>query len=189
MRDVFKWGGGVIITGILVTLVILVFIKGYIKYEVNVIDALMLVLTTVLTIAVAYMGNSYDKRSVSRDIISKDLMELCDVYCRNMLVLEQLDKGEISIDDAKSDIRMTFHRGDVISDMIVAEIKESFPKFLKDEKEIQNIVTPYWKWLTDGEMQEANFVMSQQFLKEHETKVRKMISEVRLVVHRLTKLA
>ena len=83
-----------------------------------------------------------------------------------MSILEQLSKGEISLDDAKTDIRMTFHRGDVISDMILEEIKESFPKFLNDKNSIQNLATSYWKWLTDGDMQEANFVISQQFLKE-----------------------
>lgn len=168
MKELLKYASGVAI-GIVVTLVILSFIKGCINYEINIIDTLMLIITTALTIAVVYLGNSLNKRDVARDIISKDLMELCDVYSRNMSILEQLSKGEISLDDAKTDIRMTFHRGDVISDMILEEIKESFPKFMDDKNAIQNLATSYWKWLTDGDMQEANFVISQQFLKEHET--------------------
>ena len=188
MKELLKYASGAAI-GIVVTLVILSFIRGCINYEINIIDALMLIITTALTIAVVYLGNSLNKRNVARDIISKDLMELCDVYSRNMSILEQLSKGEISLDDARTDIRMTFHRGDVISDMILEEIKESFPKFLNDKNSIQNLATSYWKWLTDGDMQEANFVISQQFLKEHETKVRKTISDIRLVIHRLTKSA
>ena len=46
----------------------------------------MLIITTALTIAVVYLGNSLNKRNVARDIISKDLMELCDVYSRNMSI-------------------------------------------------------------------------------------------------------
>ena len=182
MKELLKYASGAAI-GIVVTLVILSFIRGCINYEINIIDALMLIITTALTIAVVYLGNSLNKRNVARDIISKDLMELCDVYSRNMSILEQLSKGEISLDDAKTDIRMTFHRGDVISDMILEEIKESFPKFLNDKNSIQNLATSYC------DMQEANFVISQQFLKEHETKVRKTISDIRLVIHRLTKSA
>ena len=175
MKELLKYASGVAI-GIVVTLVILSFIKGCINYEINIIDTLMLIITTALTIAVVYLGNSLNKRDVARDIISKDLMELCDVYSRNMSILEQLSKGEISLDDAKTDIRMTFHRGDVISDMILEEIKESFPKFMDDKNAIQNLATSYWKWLTDGDMQEANFVISQQFLKEHEN-IREAIKE------------
>ncbi len=188
MRELLKYTSGFVI-GIVVILVILSFIKGWLNYEINIIDALMLVITTALTVAVVYLGNSLNKKDMARDIISKDLMELCDVYSRNMWILEQFNKGEISLNDAKADIRMTFHRGDVISDMIIEEIKESFPKFLEDEKEIQNLATSYWKWLTDGDMQEADFIISQQFIKEHETRVRKTISEIRLVIHRLIKSA
>lgn len=188
MRALLKYAIGIVI-GIIITLIVLSIIKGCLCYEINIIDALMLVVTTVLTVAVVYWGNSLNKRDTSRDIISKDLMELCDVYSRNMSILEQLNKGEISIEEARADIRMTFHRGDVISDMIVEEIKVSFPKFLKEEKEIQNLATSYWKWLTDGDMQEGNFKISQQFLREHETKVRKTISDIRNLIHRLIKSA
>ena len=188
MKELLKYASGFAI-GTVVILAILSVIKGYIDYEINIIDALMLIITTALTVAVVYLGNSLNKKDVARDIISKDLMELCDVYCKNMSILEQLNKGEISLNDAKADIRMTFHRGDVISDMIIEEINESFPKFLKDKKEIQNLVTSYWKWLTYGDMQATGFVISQQFLREHETRVRKTISDIRLVIHRLIKSA
>ena len=51
-----------------------------------------------------------------------------------MSILEQLSKGEISLDDAKTDIRMTFHRGDVISDngclfLILAAFLALLPSF------------------------------------------------------------
>lgn len=188
MRELSKYASGFVI-GIVVVLVVLSVIKGYIDYKINIIDALMLVITAVLAVAVVYLGNSLNKKDVARDIISKDLMELCEVYSRNMSILAQLNKGEISLNEAKADIRMTFHRGDVISDMIIEEINESSPKFLKDKKEIQNLATSYWKWLTDGNMQETDFVISQQFLREHETRVRKTISDIRLVMHRLIKSA
>lgn len=188
MKDVFKYVCGFAL-GIAMALSGISVIKGYIDYNVNIIDALMLVVTTVLTIAVVYLGKFLNKKDVARDIISKDLIELCDVYCRNMLILERLSKGDISMEDAMTDIRMTFHRGDVIADMITEEIKESFPKFLKDENEIQNLTTSYWKWLTDGEMQEAGFRISPVFLKAHETKVRKTIANIKLLMHRLIKYA
>ena len=85
MKELLKYASGVAI-GIVVTLVILSFIKGCINYEINIIDTLMLIITTALTIAVVYLGNSLNKRDVARDIISKDLMELCDVYSRNMSI-------------------------------------------------------------------------------------------------------
>ena len=188
MKGLLKFSIGVVV-GIVVTLVILSSVRGCINYEINIVNALTLVITTLLTIAVVYLGNSLNKRYVARDMISKDLMELCDVYSRNMSILEQLSKDEISLDDAKADIRMTFHRGDVISEMILEEMKESFPKFLEDKNAIQNLSTSYWKWLTDGEMQEVDFVVSQPFLKDHETRLRKTISDIRLVIHRLIKSA
>ena len=168
MRNAIKYAYGFAV-GIVTTLIVLSIIKGFINYEINIIDALMLVITASLTIAVVYLGNSLNKKGTACDIISKDLIELCDVYCRNILILEQLNKGTISIEDAMTDIRMTFHRGDVIADMITTEIKESFPRFLKDENEIQNLTTSYWKWLTDGEMQEADFKVSPNFLKDKST--------------------
>ena len=114
-------------------------------------------------------------------------MELCEVYSRNILIIEKLNKQEISIADANTDIRMTFHRGDVIAEMITKEINESFPDFLKDKSEIQNLTTSYWKWLTDGDMQEANFAISQSFIKAHETEYRKTISNIKMIIHRLIK--
>lgn len=188
MRNIFKYACGFAV-GIVTTLTVLSIIKGCLNYEINIIEALMLVITTILTVAVVYLGNSLNKKGTACDIISKDLIELCDVYCSNILILERLNKGTISIEDAMTDIRMTFHRGDVIADMITTEIRASFPKFLKDENEIQNLTTSYWKWLTDGEMQEANFKVSPNFLKAHETKVRNTIANIKLLMHRLIKYA
>lgn len=188
MKGFYKYVVGFAI-GIVTAIFILSIIKGRIDYQVNIIDVLMIVVTTALTVAVVYLGNSLNKKDVARDLISKDLMELCDVYSKNMFILEQLGKAKISLEEAKTDIRMTFHRGDMIADMIVQEINASFPKFLNNEHEIENLATTYWKWLTDGDMQAANFVISPQFLKAHETEVRKTIISIRLVVHRLIQSA
>ena len=57
MKELLKYASGAAI-GIVVTLVILSFIRGCINYEINIIDALMLIITTALTIAVVYLGNS-----------------------------------------------------------------------------------------------------------------------------------
>ena len=51
MKELLKYASGAAI-GIVVTLVILSFIRGCINYEINIIDALMLIITTALTIAV-----------------------------------------------------------------------------------------------------------------------------------------
>ena len=187
MGEIIKYGLSVL-TGIGLALVGIAIYKGNIAYNINIIDTLMLVITTILTISVVYLGHSLGKKNTACDIITSDLKELCEVYSRNILIIDQLSKQEISLEDARTEIRMTFHRGDVITEMITKEIKESFPKFLKkEEKEIQNLLTPYWKWLTDGDMQEANFAISQSFIKAHETEYRKTISSIKLVIHRLIK--
>ncbi len=176
-----------VILGISLTLGGFAIYDGCLDYNINIIDALMLVITTALTVSVVYLGNSLNKKNTACDIIVKDLMELCEVYSKNILIIEKLNKQEISLEDAKTDIRMTFHRGDVIIEMITKEIQESFPNFLKDNNEIQNLPTTYWKWLTDGDMQDANFKISQSFLKAHETEYRKTVSNIRLIIHRLIK--
>lgn len=78
MKELLKYASGAAI-GIVVTLVILSFIRGCINYEINIIDALMLIITTALTIAVVYLGNSLNKRNVARDIISKDFYVILQV--------------------------------------------------------------------------------------------------------------
>ncbi len=183
---VIKYGLAVLF-GIAIALTVVAIYGGCLDYQINIIDTLMLVVTTALTIAVVYLGHSLNKKNTACDIITKDLMELCEVYSRNILIIEKLSKQEISIADANTDIRMTFHRGDVIAEMITKEINESFPDFLKDKSEIQNLTTSYWKWLTDGDMQEADFQISQSFMKAHETEYRKTISNIKMIVHRLIK--
>lgn len=65
MKETLKYVSGFAI-GIVVILTILSVIKGYIDYEINIIDALMLVITTALTVAVVYLGNSLNKKDVAR---------------------------------------------------------------------------------------------------------------------------
>ncbi len=156
-------------------------------YQINIIDLLMLIATIFLAVAVVYLTRSLEKKDTARDLVTKDLLELCDTLNSNQGILSELSKHNMTLDDAKAEIRMVFHRSDLLTDMVNNEIKESFPKFLTTDKEIENITTPYWKWLTDGDMQEANFAISQQFMRAHETQLKQTVAKIRLVIHRLVK--
>lgn len=162
-------------------------IRGYMCYQINIIDLLMLIATVFLAVAVVYLTRSLEKKDTARDLVTADLLELCDTLNCNQNTLNKLSNQQISLNDAKAEIRMVFHRGDLLTDMVNSEIKESFPKFLKTDKELENTITPYWKWLTDGDMQEANFAISPQFIRAHETQLRKTVANIRLMIHRLVK--
>lgn len=176
-----------IIIGVALGIGILALIKGYICYQINIIDLLMLIATIFLAVAVVYLTRSLEKKDTARELVTADLLELCETLNSNQKTLNKLSSQQINIDEAKTEIRMSFHRGDLLTDMVNSEIKESFPKFLKSEHELANLITPYWKWLTDGDMQEANFTINAQFIRAHETHLRQTIAKIRLMIHRLVK--
>ena len=170
----------------LLIFVILMMIKGRLQYEVNIIDLCSFFVTIILAIIVVYLTKPLEKKDFARDIISKDLLELCAVYEQNLQILKMLEKKEISLDNARSEVNMTFHRGDIIADMITKEVKESFPSFSLD---IEKITTSYYKGITGGKLQFSDFQIDNSYQKEHETKLRNTITEIRLIIHRLIKEA
>lgn len=164
--------------------IVLMIVKGTLCYSVNVIELCSFLATIALAIVVVFLTKSLEKREIARDMIAKDLLELCSTYESNVQTLEKLEKGELNLDAARSEINMTFHRGDIITDMISEELKESFPNFNHD---ICNIATSYWKWLTGNDLQKSDFQINASFQKEHETKLRKTITDIRIVIHQLIK--
>lgn len=176
-----------IIVGAALGIGLIALIKGYVCYQINIIDLLMLIATIFLAVAVVYLTRSLEKKDTARDLVTTDLLELCEILNSNQKTLNRLSSQQINVEDAKAEIRMSFHRGDLMIDMVNNEIKESFPSFLKSEQELENLITPYWKWLTDGDMQEANFVINTQFIRAHETHLRQTIAKIRLMIHRLVK--
>jgi hypothetical protein len=181
------WGLYVLIATVCLSLlgaIILMIIKGSLYYNINIVELCSFLATIALAIVVVYLTKSLEKRDIARDMIAKDLLELCSTYESNVYILEKLEKGELGLDAARSEINMTFHRGDVITDMIFEELKESFPHFNHD---IRNIATPYWKWLTGNDLQKDNFQISVSFQKQHETNLRKTITDIRIIIHKLIK--
>lgn len=169
---------------VLLAFVILMVARGTLCYSVNIVELCSFIATTSLAIFVVYLTKSLEKKDTARDIITKDLLELCSTYESNVHILERLEKGELSLGIARREINMIFHRGDIITDMIHDELKESFPDFHDD---IHNIVTPYWKWLTGGDLQTDTFQIDKNFQKDHETNLRNTIAKIRIVIHRLIK--
>lgn len=182
-----KWGS-YIAKGILFLIPLsfcwLIGTRGIFSYSVNIVELYSCIATTILAVVVVYLTKSLEKKDIARDIITKDLLELCSTYESNVRILERLEKGELSLDIARSEINMTFHRGDIITDMISKELKESFPDF---HDGIQNIATSYWKWLTGNDLHNSDFQIDKKFQKEHETHLRNTITQIRIVIHQLIK--
>lgn len=168
----------------LLSAIVLMIVKGTLCYSINVVELCSFLATIALAIVVVFLTKSLEKREIARDMIAKDLLELCSTYESNVHILEKLEKGKLDLDAARSEINMTFHRGDIITDMISKELQESFPNF---NHNICNIATSYWKWLTGNDLQESNFQINASFQKEHETTLRKTITDIRIVIHQLIK--
>lgn len=182
-----KWASYIPIVVVCLSLlgfIVLMIIKGSLCYSINIVELCSFLATIAVAIVVVYLTKSLEKRDIARDMIAKDLLELCSTYESNVRILEKLENGELSLEAARSEINMTFHRGDIITDMISKELNESFPNFKHD---ILNIATPYWKWLTGNDLQKSDFRINASFQKEHETTLRKTITDIRLVIHQLIK--
>lgn len=179
---------GLIIGGIIVALCILCF-KGHMDFSINIIDLVMSLATIYLSIAVVYLSKSLDKKDIIRDLVVTDIEELCSIYQNNSEVIAKLEAKTIELKDAREEINMNFHKGDLVIDLITAEIKESFPKFNKSNVDILvRLTTGYYKWLTGGNlMNQKNFTVDLNFQKEHETVLRNTIKSLKLLKHQLVK--
>lgn len=183
MKKEYVYGLIGILIGAVCTALIILFAKGQWDFSINIIDLLMLMATVMLSITVVYLSKSLDKKDVIRDVVVKDIEHLCDIYLANSEVISKLQKQELSLDEAKSEVNMIFHKGDLVIDMICSEFQKSFPKFHKEKKDaLMNITTSYYKWLTGGDlMNDKAFTVSLNFQREHETQLLNTIKAIRLI--------
>ena len=107
--------------------IVLMIVKGTLCYSINVVELCSFLATIALAIVVVFLTKSLEKREIARDMIAKDLLELCSTYESNVHILEKLEKGKLDLDAARSEINMTFHRGDIITDMISKELLQVIP--------------------------------------------------------------
>ena len=150
----------------------------------------MLVATIVLSITVIYLTKALNKKDIVRDLVVTDLKELSILYEHNSEIFSKLQKGEIQLEVARKEVRMIFHKADLIIDCINKEIKESFPKFLEKTKGVNliELTTTYYKWVTGGEFfDEEKFQVTTEFLKSHETSLYNTTSSIKLIIHKLIK--
>lgn len=156
---------------------------------INIIDFATLLATIGLSVAVVYLSKSLDKKDIIRDLVANDIEELCSIYQSNSVTIEKLDTKTLNLQEARDEVNMNFHKGDLVIDLITEEIKESFPKFNKKNEDILlRLTTGYYKWLTGGDfMTKKNFTVNLNFQKEHETVLRNTIKSLKLLKHQLVK--
>lgn len=177
------------VAGVVLTIICFLFIEGIWDFKINLIDLLMLIATIVLSVFVLLLTKTLEKKDIVRDIIVKDLTELCKIYANNSNILNSLKKNK-KIEVARANINMNFHKADLLIDCIKSEIKESFPNFSKTigDGKLVSITDPYYKWLTGGDLMEnSKFEVSSSFMKEHETYLNNTISSIKLLIHQLVK--
>lgn len=164
---------------------------GYLDFEINVIDLLMLIATIALSIIVLYLSKRLENKDMIRDITISDLNDLCNIYANNSDLFREFEKKSFNQDQLQKDIILNFHKADLLIDRINSQFKESFPKMLNDHSEsrLVTITTPYWKWVTDGELMETEFQITPKYIKGHETQLSKVIGELKLIIHQLVKIA
>lgn len=178
------------LSGCFVSAMVILLIQGIWDFNVNIVDLLMLVATIVLSIAVIYLTKALNKKDIVRDLVVTDLKELSVLYEHNSEIFSKLQKGEIQLEAARKEVRMIFHKADLIIDCINKEIKESFPKFLEIIKGVNllELTTTYYKWVTGGEFfDEKKFQVTTEFLKSHETSLYNTTSSIKLIIHKLIK--
>ena len=179
-----------IIFGFIIASIVCIFFNGVWIFNVNIIDFVNLIATISISIVVLYMARAINKKDIVRDLVVKELASLASLYEQILDVFKKLKSDDITLNEARQEIRMIFHKGDLIIDIIRKELNESFPKFNKkaSETNLIEITTPYYKWVTDDDfMNRANFKISADFLKKHETILANTNSSIKMVIHKLIK--
>ena len=137
-----------------------------------------------------FIVNALDKKDIVRDLIAADLQSLIDLYKHNSDIFIKLQNGEIDLDTARKEVRMVFHKADLIIDCINEEVKESFPEFLKkvDDVDLLKLTSKYYKWVTGGDFfEDEKFKVSTEFVKNHETYLYNTLSSIKLITHKLVR--
>lgn len=180
----------IFLSGCIITAFVILFVKGEWDFGINIIDLLMLIATIVLSVGVLYLTKSLDKKDIVRDLIAADLQSLIDLYKHNSDIFIKLQNGEIDLDTARKEVRMVFHKADLIIDCINEEVKESFPEFLKkvDDVDLLKLTSKYYKWVTGGDFfEDEKFKVLTEFVKNHETYLYNTLSSIKLITHKLVR--
>lgn len=163
---------------------------GCCDFTINVIDMLMLLATIALSITALYLSKRFENNDIIKDITISDLKDLCNIYKNNSTLLNSFNtKDQESL---TKEIIFNFNKADSLIDQINSQFKESFPKMLNKEEttsHLEKITSPYWKWLTGGELMNDNFNITPKYIKEHESNLNKVIGELKIIIHRLVKIA
>lgn len=189
MREKFTYCVIGVLTGAILTALVSQWCELKWDNTINIIDFATLLATIGLSVAVVYLSKSLDKKDIIRDLVANDIEELCSIYQSNSVTIEKLDTKTLNLQEARDEVNMNFHKGDLVIDLITEEIKESFPKFNKKNEDILlRLTTGYYKWLTGGDfMTKKNFTVDLNFQKEHETVLRNTIKSLKLLKHQLVK--
>lgn len=179
-----------LLVGITLTALVILFVHWQWDFSMNIIDLLTLIATIALSIAIVYLTKILDHKDLIRNMLIEDFDELCNVYRSNSEIIQRLNSGEIDIETAREEIKMTFHKGDLLIDCLRKEINESFPNFKKsNDVNLIELTSKYYKWLTDGDLMKNNFQVTLEFQKGHETILRNTLTTIKLVSHKLVKSA
>lgn len=177
-----------LILGIILTALAFLFTQWKWDFNLNIIDFLTLIATIALSVAIVYLTKMLDHKDLIRNMLVEDFMELCNIYRVNSEIIQRLNIGEIDIETAREEIKMTFHKGDLLIDCLREEIIETFPHFKKsNDVNLVELTSKYYKWLTDGELMKNNFQVTLEFQKAHETMLRNTLTKIKLVSHKLVK--
>lgn len=178
----------ILLCGIAIGCLVPLFISWEWDFQINIVEFVSALSTIILSIVVVFLTKSLDKKDVIRDYIVRDFDELCSLYQTNSDIIAKMTVEGADMIALKDEIRMVFHKGDLVIDCIKQEINESFPKFKNsNDVNLVEITTPYYKWLTDESMMKKDFRVDIDFQKMHETKLRNTISNLRIVTHKLVK--
>lgn len=159
---------------------------GIWDFTINIIDLLMLVSTVALSILVIFLAKRLEKKDIVRDIIIKELDELCDTINLHSSYLSALKDKKATIEETQSKVKMAFFNLDLLIDRINKQLEVSFSRFFKNNPSLlQNVTTPYYKWLTGGKLMEKDFMIDDSFIRDNNTELNKTISDIKLVIHQI----
>ena len=188
MPEKILYGVVGLLIGIVITALVILCVHWQSDYSINIVDFLTLIATMALSVAIVYLTKMLDHKDIVRHMLIADFDELCNIYRTNSDVIQKLNSKDITIDAAREEIKMTFHKGDLLIDCLRQEISESFPDFKKNNTvNLIELTSMYYKWLTDGEFMTKGFQVSSEFQKAHETKLRHTLTTIKLVSHKLAK--
>jgi len=176
--------------GIFASIIVFLGLNIQWNFSVNIIDLLMLITTIVLSFYVIYLTKRLEKNDIVRDLVIRDIDELCKIYQQNTTYLKELDEdNEKKREDIRRRINLVNHHADLQIDKINDELHIYFPQFFNEigDNGIMLLTLDYTEWLTGGELMDKDFIATTNFLKEHDTKLFEMTSQINQLILNLLK--